>query len=163
MKLYEYVNTKLYNLNYITLQSCTNDYESYGFKHWWQWWSQRKSTITITITLTCRSTNRTSMGSKNPKLDPLLLIFWKESFMHSAHTHSIKTTLSVHDPEQNLKSNLIYLITSGLGHKSQMQQSWEVLGIFHKTHYEEYHRNPEVADHWEDLPSEKGNNPYLID
>ena len=52
---------------------------------------------------------------------------------------------------------------SSLGHKSHPQQLWEVLGIFPKTHYEEYHRNLEVAGHWEDLPSLKGNDPYRID
>ena len=34
-----------------------------------------------------------------------------------------------------------------MGHKSHSPQLWEVLGIFPKTHYEEYHKNPEVAGH----------------
>ena len=58
---------------------------------------------------------------------------------------------------------VIYLITSRLLHKPHLQQLWEVVGIFPKTHYEEYHRNPKVARHWEDLPSEKENNPHEID
>ena len=59
-------------------------------------------------------------------------------------------------------NNLIYLITFGLGHKSHLQQLWKILGLFPKTHYEEYHKNPEVAGQWEDLPREKGNDPYRI-
>ena len=87
-----------------------------------------------------------------------------KSFIHKCtHTHTNNKKRSVHDPELNLKSNQIYLITFGLGHKSHSQQLWEVLGIFPKTHCEEYHRNPKLAGQWEDLPSETRNNPHHID
>ena len=49
-----------------------------------------------------------------------------------------------------------------MGHKSQPQQLWEVLRLFPKTHYEEYHRNPKVDGQQEELLSETGNDPFQL-
>ena len=41
-------------------------------------------------------------------------------------------------------------------------QPWEVLGLSLETHCEEYHGNPKVAGHWEEFPSETGNDPHRL-
>ena len=75
----------------------------------------------------------------------IMMIITLQLQLHYNFTITITLHCNIVQMHGIILNNLIYLITFGLGHKSHSQQLWEVLGLGLKTHYEKYHRNPEVT------------------